>query len=372
MRQLALAIVIAGCGFSARNTENNSDARMPGDAAADASAAGDGGGGSGSGSGTTKRKETLTILNSTRATAFSNFTVMVALDATRIDYAACPGGANLRFTDPDGTALKYEIERWDPTSTSIVWVRVPQIDASSNTDYITMHWGDPALTDAQSPAQTWDHTALVYHLAEDPTAGTVDSTGQHAGSATAQMSSADLVRGKIGQGVRFDGLGGGIHTASTGLARYTWMMWLRADAAPMLGANHEPITDGDSNFNFAWDHSSAAYVGALAMKDATMWHSAQGTGFQGGTWYHLVGTYDGTNLCLRVDTAQKVCVASGSPATPSPLFQLGDATSNVATFAGVLDEVRVYDLARGDAWIDAEQASQTDALITYGAPVAEP
>lgn len=370
MRQLAWAVVLAGCGFTARSSERNGDAAVTADGAADGAA--DAMDAAGSGSGTTKRRETLTFQNATRAQTFSNFTVMVALDATRIDYAACPAGANLRFTDPDGTPLKYEIERWDPAGTSIVWVRVPQIDASSNTDFITMHWGDPTLTDAQTPAQTWDHTVLVYHLAEDPTAGTIDSTGQHAGSATAQMTSADLVQGKIGQGVRFDGLGGGIRTASTALARYTWMMWLRADAAPVLGANHEPLTDGDVNFNFAWDHSSAQYVGALAMKDSTMWHAAQGSGFQGATWYHLVGTYDGTNLCLRVDTAQKVCVAAGSPATPGPLFQLGDATSNAVTFAGVLDEVRVYDLARGEPWINAEQASQTDTFITYGAPVADP
>lgn len=365
MRQFALVAVLAGCGFTARSPERNGDAALTADAAADAPDAG-------SGAGTPKRRETLTFQNATRAQTFSNFTVMVALDATRIDYAACPGGANLRFTDPDNTPLKYEIERWDATSTSIVWVRVPQIDASSNTDFITMHWGDPALTDAQTPAQTWDHAALVYHLAEDPTTGTRDSTGQHAGSATAQMTSADLVRGKIGQGVRFDGTGGGIHASSTGLARYTWMMWLRADTAPVSGLNHQPITDGDVNFNFAWDHVMPSYVGALAMKDATMWHAAQGSGYQAATWYHLVGTYDGTQLCLHVDAAQKVCVAAGSPATPGPVFQLGDATSTTTTFAGVLDEVRVYDLARGDAWIDAEQASQTDAFITYGAPVAEP
>jgi hypothetical protein len=255
---------------------------------------------------------------------------------------------------------------------SIVWVNVPQIDAQTTTDFITMHYGDSSLTDAQTPAQVWDHATLVYHLAEDPTGGTRDSTGMHAGTATAAMTPADLVDGKLGKAIRFDGLGGGIHTASAMLPRYTWMMWLEADAAPGGGINHEPITDGDANFNFAWDHTTPAYVGALAMRDTTnAWHAAQGTGFTGGTWYLLAGTYNGTELCLHVDTNAATCVASASPAAPSPLLQLGDATSGATTFKGILDEVRLYDLSRSDSWLAVEYASQTDTLITYGTAVPD-
>ena len=360
MWRSVLGLALAGCAFQAHEAGQPPDGSTTPDGS-------DGSDGSGA---TAKRRVTLTFANP-RAEALANFAVLVALDATRIDYAACPGGANLRFTDPDGAALSYEIERWDPAGTSIVWVRVPQIDASSTTDFITMHWGDAALTDAQTPAQVWDHAALVYHLAEDPTFGTKDSTGTHAGTATPQMIAADLVDGKLGKAVRFDGMGGGIHAPSMMLPRFTWTMWLRADAAPAGTANHEPITDGDTNFNFAWDHSTPAYVGALAMHDTTMWHAAQGTGFAGATWYLLAGTYDGLQLCLHVDAAAPTCVNAGSPSTPTALFQLADATSNVATFKGILDEVRVYDVARSDLWLDADHASQTDTLITYGTAVPD-
>ena len=43
-------------------------------------------------------------------------------------------GEDLRFFDSDGTFLNYETEEWNEGGTSHVVVRVPQIDAPSNSD----------------------------------------------------------------------------------------------------------------------------------------------------------------------------------------------------------------------------------------------
>ena len=73
------------------------------------------------------------------------------------------------------TLLAYEIEKWDETGNSYVWVRVPQVDAS-NTDFIWMYYGNPTIGDGQNPTGVWDADfKLVHHLKE--TAGAhVDST----------------------------------------------------------------------------------------------------------------------------------------------------------------------------------------------------
>lgn len=357
-------MLVIGCSFSTHPADQTPMPDAPTPDSSDAPPAPSG-----------KHRVRLTFHNGTRNADLVDFAVLVVIDATRIDYASCPAGANLRFTDPDGTQLAYEIERWDPAGSSFVWVRVPKIDRSSETDYVDMHYGDASLTDAQMPAQVWVDADAVYHLAQDPgghgAGDIVDSTGMRAGTTTAAMASTDLIDAKVGQGFRMNGLGAGIHAAAAVAAMYTWSMWVKGDAVPGTSANHEPICDGDGNFNFAWDHLNAGYVGAAAQRDATTWRAAQGTGFAAATWYLLAGTYDGSSLCLYVDGQAPVCTAAGSPVAPSFGLQIGDATSNSTSFKGYLDEVRVYSVAQSALWLDADHASQTDTLIAYGQPVSE-
>lgn len=91
------------------------------------------------------------------------------LDPGRIDYAQTSDqGADLRFVESDGTLLPYEIESWNPGGISIIWVRVPQIDGSSDSDSIWLYYGNPAAADGQDPEGVWDATfAGVWHFNGD-------------------------------------------------------------------------------------------------------------------------------------------------------------------------------------------------------------
>ena len=46
--------------------------------------------------------------------------------------------------------LPYEIEKWDETGTSFVWVKVPQIPASSSADFIYLYYDHGAESHAQN------------------------------------------------------------------------------------------------------------------------------------------------------------------------------------------------------------------------------
>src|SRR2546430_8090714 len=103
----------AECGSAAAQQTTPPDASAVGDAN-DATAA-------------SARRIKLTFRNAARAEALLDFPVLVALDATRIDYGAVqPGGGDLRFNDPDGTPLAFEIQTWNPAGRSAIWGRVPQ------------------------------------------------------------------------------------------------------------------------------------------------------------------------------------------------------------------------------------------------------
>ena len=110
----------------------------------------------------------LTFNNSGQSEALQNFPVLVKLNSSRIDYFKTQdSGQDIRFIDANGTELKYEIEEWDEGGESYVWVKVPQIDALSNTDYIWMYYGNDTVGDGQDAANVWDSNYTgIWHLKE--------------------------------------------------------------------------------------------------------------------------------------------------------------------------------------------------------------
>ena len=329
-----------------------------------------------------KRRVKLTFKNASRNIALDGFVALVVIDATKVDYTAIKAaGANLRFSDSDGTSLPYQIDEWTQGGTSYIWVRVPLIDASSDTDHIYMHYGDPALNDAQNAAAVWAGYSGVWHLSQDPGPGATgdvrdSSPGARHGTTTAVMQPADRVAGIVGNGYRLLGNGAGFTTTNATLPTYTWMMWIRGVTAPATAtSNKEPINNGDVNFNFAWDHSQAAFVGAAAQRDVVQWRSVQPGGIAAMTWYFLAGTYDGANLCTFKDGGAPQCTASGAPLAPTGPMLIGHAASGAATFNGWIDEVRVtatpYSQLRLDAEVANQRAAAANPFVVFGVPEVE-
>lgn len=70
------------------------------------------------------------------AAPLKNFPLLVRQNNSNFDLqSAAPGGADLRFADPDGTEPPCRIERWDTGfyCSAEVWVTVPQVDSISDT-----------------------------------------------------------------------------------------------------------------------------------------------------------------------------------------------------------------------------------------------
>ena len=63
---------------------------------------------------------------------------------------AAADGSDLRVKDAEGNLLPHEIERWDPSGYSIVWVKLPSISPAAT---VTLSWGDS--TAAASADSVW-------------------------------------------------------------------------------------------------------------------------------------------------------------------------------------------------------------------------
>ncbi len=328
--------------------------------------------------------------NALRSEALGDFPVLVRLDASRIDYAQVQdAGQDLRFVDPDGTPLAHEIERWDESGTSFVWVRVPRIDALSSDDFVWMYYGNASAPDAQDPAAVWSNGfEAVYHLDEDPGAGAggvVDSTGRL--DATNRGSSD--ATGWIGGAQEFDPLASAhLHLGNEldlvrDAATATLSAWVNADST--LGS-HEVVAISrgsgatvQSRAGFFVGNNGSIGVFARTLDDDTDWNwrATTTTPITTGSWHWVTSVIDYANDSIQV-FVDGVAQPMGAPASfIGTATQDSDATTAAigaqddggSTFwDGRLDEVRVAEAARSADWVSAQHAAMTDALVSFGTP----
>ena len=310
----------------------------------------------------------------------SNFPVLISLTDTDLKSDALANGQDILFTSSNGTTkLSHEIERYTSTTGELVaWVRVPTLSSSADTD-LYMYYGNPAASDQQDSVNVWDSSFKgVWHLKDDPGPGGAgdikDSTAnaKH-GTASAAMTSADLVPGKVGRGLEFISGGSGSGTlvdlgdqAVFQLPVYSWSMWVKGTMAPTCnaGSNGQPMWNADSQFNFAWQHNSCAFYKAAAHTDGT-WRSAQiQSPMSAGVWYHIAGTYDGANLRVYLNGVLEATTAHGAPLTATGSLSLGNGVGST-NFAGELDEVRVSSTARSAAWLVTAYNNQSSPSTFY-------
>jgi hypothetical protein len=305
--------------------------------------------------------------NAARAEDLVDFPVLVVLtEGETFEHGqAEPGGEDLRFVDEDGlTELSYEIEQWNEGGVSQIWVRVPQIDASSTTDRIWMYWGHPGVAPGEDPSGTWsgDYTA-VWHLD-----GGDDSTSPAEGAS--DNASQDAL-GQIGRGRELDGDEDRLEVAGEQPFDYsgelTVSIWFRT-----TGFDDDwttLIAKGDSSWrlhrcggsdsvgfslSFTWGGSADPCVNLPVLDDQ---------------WHHLAGVYDpgASYLAVYLDGAERQRWGESRTANTNdwPVWLGNNAERDDRDFRGLLDEARVQGVARSPAWIEAEYTSIAGSFVSW-------
>ena len=335
-------LALAGCGFSPSASTHDGNTGSGGSDA------------SGSGS------RTLTVALG-NANELDDFPLLVLLDSTRVDYADVPDPTTgFTFTDPSGATLDYDVDHWDPTGQSALWVRVPMIPTTGT--ILTMAFGS-GQHQSQALA-TWSGFQQVLHF---DTSALTDSSGRAFApiphSVTAQP-------GQIASAGGFAttsqvGFGDGTQLYN-GWSDFTLDFWLYLDydsqptsfvtimnrGGPLQSAVYSPLNSGD--FAAAWSfgvHGILTVVIPMSLKQ----------------WTHIAMTWDGATMTGWADGHMEYTMPAPGGATSLASDPTVDSFTLGPGFQGSLDELELdRDVAhRAPDWIPAEYRSQTDHAIAF-------
>ncbi len=305
--------------------------------------------------------------------------VLVVLEEGRVDYGrTADDGRDLRFVDQGGDELEYEIERWDPSGRSFVWVRVPVI-ASGAITYFWLYHDNPEASEPDTPEVWSDDYLAVWHLAEAANAGGAGTTHRDAtGRGNDGVQNGNGLAGAqidaIGGAQAFDGEDDFIEIPEAGLQEsgtaLTLLARVSVDGEPndflfALGSG----TGAEIQWQIAWQRETNTWIGRIDT-EATRAISPATAPSELYNWYLLAMVYDGTEARLYVDgepLGQAVAVTGNLQPLAGPLY-IGNNPDEAATqLDGIVDEVRIAKVAHSPGWLRVEHASMSQTLLDFGA-----
>jgi hypothetical protein len=358
-------------------------AGIAGSGGGDTTSSGGGGGGGGSGWWNTQwsRRIRIRLDNSARNEGLSNFPVPVVLDPAEVAIlGARPDGSDLRAVSAHGELMAHEIELWSLSSGGCVWVLVPAIEADSAAGFFWLYAGNDIAPSTEAPEAVWAGYRAVWHLNEptvDEGAGLVHADATGNGNAGLQQGNARQAPtdDTLGGSQSFDGVDDFIEVATTGLQLTGTALTLEARAVAVAEPHDWPHVLGAGGDGRYWQiywqapgaGSVVGWVGTLRADGArtVVAHEVAALG----SWHTLALVYDGAELGLYVDGELRDAAPLTGPldALDSPL-RIGDNPGlSPREFQGVIDEVRIADVARSAAWVEAQHDAHTGAMVTTGA-----
>jgi len=316
----------------------------------------------------------LTIDDTKVGSNLSGFPVLIVLTSSNFDFAdAQANGEDIRFVDSDDlTLLNHETEEWDNSGEEAwIWVRIPTVSSTSDTEFY-MYYGNPGASDGQNPSAVWDSNfKMVQHLQE--TSGTLyDSTSN--GNDGTNYGAAYDGSGRINGCYTFTNADR-IQIAHDSSLDITQSITLEAFVYLNDKTDGKIIAKDDTGGGGCYCLHQEGSDLRLAL-DLGGWVPLGYSTYNTGEWIYLVGTYDRTMMRLYLNGGEKATQSrTQAIASRNINLALGNRADDGGTsydLHGLVDEVRISNIARSAAWIYAQYLSMTDDFITYGSPNQRP
>lgn len=335
----------------------------------------------------------------------TDFPVLVKISETGIPgfrYADCQkaNGGDLRFADAQGHLLASEVDTWDETGTSLVWVKVPSLTAATK---ITAYYGW-SLAPSLNPTEVWANGYLgVWHMGDTVKNGYYWTMSDATGGGTtfsedwaSRGSTSPGQEGVIGKSALFghggSGGGGGMYTAServlcAGATAFTFECWAWQDSHDPLDAVNKASLVDEKYTSSPWSSVYSLYESGNNNDDHDGKVVFKFNRASGGettqlpdrarparaTWNYHAATYDNVSgKVLLNGSVAKETVATGAliPSMSHKVFLgcSGNQSNNASyVWPGKIDEVRISSVARSEAWLKAsyDTVKNNATFMTY-------
>ena len=342
--------------------------------------------------------------NGTARSALADFPVLVRISETaipgfRYDDVRSPTGDDVCFVAADGTPLAFEIDTWDPISTSLAWVRLPSME---NETPFVMCYGSESSGKDVCDDNPWSAFTAVWHMGEEGNGKTEDPITIHdsttngldgltrVGSTASGVfvGGARLISSSSGHapGIIVDATNGAKRAAADALgADFHASFWYRAKSASPWGylVSRRKGEQGKS-WGFLFDGSSTlmrVYAGSTTYK------TTSGTYNLGTTLSRVEPSWKKVDIAWRYDENadvqyadiylngayletvacnEKVNIGDDANANIGIGCSTQDSYSNSdpgkgRCVNGEMDEVRLGAFVPTEDWIAADYATQSDA-----------
>ena len=330
----------------------------------------------------------------------TNFPVLVRISEERMNgfsYSRV-GAGGLCFIDAAGNPLPYEIDTWNTSGESLIWVCVSELPPAGAT--FTVYWNlkEGHTEPANNPADVWDDGFVgVWHLGESALP-MKDSS---------ETSSDFTTAGASGIGYAAEGIAGGaVDFGKTGKSHYllapdhdeldgfekmtieawTYIVQTNRPTGSDLNAGILGKRKGSGNdmayYLFDISKSSADqlnsstqfYIATNETRTAAAWSG--GVTEYAGEWTYQAYTFDSSLASNQIGAwtngvrvQWNTLRISNVPASAADLclgsFHAGDARN----FPGLIDELRISKVARSKDWLRATY--ETIYTDTFSAPSSE-
>ena len=320
----------------------------------------------------------------TGETDLSNFPVLVKFSEgapSGFSYANCAAdGSDLRFADAGGNLLSHEIDTWETSGTSMVWVCVSTLAHGADTTF-TMYYGTNGVSALPEVAASDVWTSAGYNAVWH-----FDSSNKES---VHNLSATSYGTVEYQNNTSYPTLmgGGAMWLSSNGYLEYANSAdWTTLGEGNTLTLSCWAISQNPSygrmiSSKNQWDDADGYELTTqgtdtkitVASSGQTGDNQVQLSGMPSvKSWRHITATYasDGT-LSLWVDGVNK---GSGPKEkvelkVPTSALTLGSSKSGGNYWLGGLDEVRIHRGVESDDWIKACYDTMTSATFAIPATV---
>jgi hypothetical protein len=271
---------------------------------------------------------------------------------------------DLRFHDPDTDVdLPFDVERWDASGESLIWVRVPRIDARSTTDGILMYFGAGVATVPRSRTEVWSSYDLIFH-------GGTDENAAGSSYTPTRTPEVTFAEGRIGNAVQLNGPGDhrvtfeGSEALLDRWPSFTLELWIYPDyASPALGGIEPAVLENAGSVRNGRLFSPTP-EGPLLLQFDIVFANGPSTTYMyvpHRIWSHVIYAFNGETLLLYRNGTFANFDAVGTT-TLSPSTNPLELGSRDRTLTGMIDELRVSRAYRGPDWIFAQYLSMSGSF----------